>query len=152
MLLPCSSSLSSRDRSPRRELLVQRMLEKCTEGFRRSGSVWVFRSLAKGIQGVFVGYSGGIRVPKRVFRNTTAMEPMKTFGFWAHASCDGDTELPFYNIKKGKQRPAALEQRSASLQRARARSWALAFYRSCVVFGLAWDFTAGPCLHCLENF
>ena len=143
--------------------------------------MWVFRSLAKGIQGVFVGYSGGIRVPKRVFRNTTAMEPMKTFGFWAHASCDGDTELPFYNIKKGKQRPAALEQRSASLQRARAelpfynikkgkqrpaaleqrsaslqraraRSWALAFYRSCVVFGLAWDFTAGPGLHCLENF
>ena len=62
-------------------LAIQRKAQKCPKGLRKSRSMWVFKSLAKGIQGVFVGYSRGIRVQKRVFRNMRAMEPMKTFAF-----------------------------------------------------------------------
>ena len=29
-------------------------------------------------------------------------EPMKMLGFWTHQKGSGDTELPFYNIKRAR--------------------------------------------------
>ena len=94
----------------------------------------VFRSLARGIQGAFVGHSRGIRVQKRVFRNLAAHEPIKTYGFLAFRKDHGDTELPFYNIK-GEESPKKERRRkfmgSRILPRSRcvASSWGLEFYR-----------------------
>ncbi len=62
-----------------------------------------FSSFAEGIQGAFVGYSRGIRVPKRVFRILAAAEPSKTLRFLIHRTSKNDFELPFYNIKRGRQ-------------------------------------------------
>ena len=77
-------------------------LRSTRKGCRRVVNPWVFNPLPKGIQRVFVGYSRGIRVQKRVFRNFQPVEPIKTYGFFTHQPHDGATELPLYNIKRGR--------------------------------------------------
>ena len=90
------------ERRSGKQFQLRKQMESPRKGLQRCPEEREFSACPEGIQGAFQRYSRGIPIQKKVFRNMAATEPRKTNGFLTRRTWQGDFELPYYNINRGR--------------------------------------------------